>query len=398
MTIRGVYRRAKSPNWWIDYMGPLPDGSWGRIRESVKTTDFDKAKRLLDRRRRAVANHRDGIRRFQGPAQERVTVGEILDNLERHYETRKLKSLRSVKARRAHIRRAFGFRRAAQVTRTVIDNYIAARRAEKIKNKKGKVLKNKDGEDRYTAEATIDRETELIHRALTLGQEDGLVAYVPRVTHLVKGHANAKQGFVERADFIALLVQLPSQVLRDVVTFAYWTGMRKGEILSLNWDGYDHATKTITLQAARAKTGHGRVIRCSQNPELVALLDRRLAARRLDSPLIFHNGEGRHVGNFSTTWGRALRNAEVAFAFHDLRRTAIRNMVRAGVPERVAMEISGHRTRAIFDRYNIVSGKDLDDAMAKRAVYEAEISKAKTRANGSKEPVTFPSPTPSPRR
>jgi hypothetical protein len=102
--------------------------------------------------------------------------------------------------------------------------------------------------------------------------------------------------------------------------------------------------------------------------------ERRLVARRLESPLIFLNGQGRHVGNFSTSWGRALRRAKASFAFHDLRRTAIRNMIRAGVPERVAMEISGHRTRAIFDRYNIVSGRDLDDAMAKRAAYEAEIS------------------------
>jgi hypothetical protein len=127
---------------------------------------------------------------------------------------------------------------------------------------------------------------------------------------------------------------------------------------------------------------------------LVAVLERRLAERRLDSPLIFHNGEGRQVGNFSTSWGRALGRAKVAFAFHDLRRTAVRNMIRAGVPERVAMEISGHTTREIFDRYNIVSGRDLDDAMAKRAAYEAEMSRAKTRANASKEPVAFPSATP----
>jgi hypothetical protein len=59
-----------------------------------------------------------------------------------------------------------------------------------------------------------------------------------------------------------------------------------------------------------------------------------------------------------------------------------------------AVEISGHRTRAVFDRYNIVSGRDLDDAMAKRAAYEVEMSKGRARSNVSKEPVPFPSAAP----
>lgn len=160
--------------------------------------------------------------------------------------------------------------------------------------------------------------------------------------------------------------------------------------MSLTRDGHDHETKTIILQAARAKMGRGRVLRCGQNTELVAILERRIAERRLDLPLIFHNGESRHVGNFSTSWGRALGRVKVSFAFHDLRRTAVLNMIRAGVPERLAMEISGHRDssgpRPVPHRQRAKPRRRDGDA---RRLRGGDVQGKSTSKR--KEPATFPS-------
>ena len=148
--------------------------------------------------------------------------------------------------------------------------------------------------------------------------------------------------------------------------------MRLGEILGLTWSMFDRETWTLRLHARAAKTGKGRIL-ALEGP-LRTIIERRLKRRSLECPLIFHRRikgkDAQPIGEFRKTWRTALQAANLApFKFHDLRRSAVRNMIRAGVHQSVAMRISGHETDSMFRRYNIVDEPDLRDAMRKTADY-----------------------------
>ncbi len=193
-----------------------------------------------------------------------------------------------------------------------------------------------------------------------------------------------REGFFEKAEFNAVLTELPDDGLRDFVEWAYWTGMRKGEIAKLTWAAFDRETWILTLAAKDAKSRHAR--RVPLVGPLRAIIERRVAARRLDTPLIFwrphhgkptprlRSGQPAPIYEFRKAWATACETAGIGGRlFHDLRRTGVRNLVRASVDRKVAMKISGHRTESVFERYNIDTDADLRDAVEKLATYVDQL-------------------------
>jgi integrase len=216
------------------------------------------------------------------------------------------------------------------------------------------------------ARATVNRELQPLKQAFTLAVRQGRLTKAPYVPLLRED--NAREGFFEQEEFAAVLAHLPKPI-DDIARFAYLSGWRKGEILSLRWSAVDRKGREVRLRTS--KSGHGRVL--PLEGELWNIIKRRWAAREFRRPdgmsaiaeYVFHR-RGKPIGEFRKTWATACKTAEVPEKlFHDLRRTAVRNMVRAGVPQSVAMAISGHRTISMFLRYNITSDEDRRKAIRK---------------------------------
>jgi len=359
-----IYQRPGSPFFWCAY---YLDGK--QYRESTEETDEQKARKFLRNKLKEVGAAQIGKGAFIGPQQRRITVNELLDALETAYridgkDSPQFKS--HLKAIRVH----FGAWRAVNVTSDAIDDFIEARL-----------------EDEYKP-ASINRGLQFLGQSfkLAIRSTPPKLSTAPYIRHLDES-GNVRQGFFGVLEFRAVESNLPVY-LKDFARFAFLTGWRRGEIASLRWEDCDG--DVIQLRGENAKNGQGRSV--ALDGELAELIDRRQKARATKTKsgvvlasLIFHHG-GNPIVDFRKAWASACKLAGCpGRLFHDLRRSAVRNMTRAGVSQTVAMAISGHKTDSMFRRYNITSTADLRDAMQRTEVYR--ITAAAEEAQG--KPATM---------
>lgn len=184
---------------------------------------------------------------------------------------------------------------------------------------------------------------------------------------------NVRQGFFEPGELRAVLEHLPAE-LAAVTRFGAMTGWRKSEILGLEWKNVDLARGLVHLPPGTTKNGQGRTYPVGAHPELATLLQEQreltTALERAEGRIVqwvFHRG-GAPIRDLDHAWKRAVREAKVpGRLFHDLRRTAVRDLERARVPRSVAMKLTGHLTESVFKRYAIVDETDLAEGVAKLA-------------------------------
>jgi integrase len=210
----------------------------------------------------------------------------------------------------------------------------------------------------------------------TLGMKASKVAQRPHIDMLQEN--NVRKGFLEPDAFRSVLSRL-SDDLKPVFEVAYIPGWRvKMEILTRRWQHVDFRAGWLRLEPGETKNGDGRMFPLT--PDLRETLERqRRHTQALEKttgqiiPWVFHRA-GLPVKSFRRAWRRACKDAGVPGRIpHDFRRTAVRNLERAGVSRSAAMAMVGHKTESICRRYAIVAESDLRDGAEKiQALHEQQ--------------------------
>lgn len=286
---------------------------------------------------------------------EKVTFSDLAELIRADYAKNGRKSADRLENSLAHLTAAFSGWRVVDIGEDVIDRYAVDRLAE------------------GAAAATTNRELAALRRMFRLGARAKMVGRVP-IVDLLKEN-NVRTGFLEEAAFLAIRAELPDR-LRALADVLYVTGWRKGEVLSRQWRHINMADGWLRLEPGETKNGKGRQFPFAPIPRLKAAIESQYAQKmetekRTGSvvrAVFFYPETGKPIIDFRGAWDAAcMRAGHPDTIVHDCRRSAARNLIRAGVAQRVAMELTGHLTASIFQRYAIVDETMLTEVADKLA-------------------------------
>lgn len=350
--------------WWVRY---YRDGR--RYEESSGSEKEGDARRLLRLREGDVERGLPVT-----PKIARLRFEEAAQDLVNDYKANRRKTLRDTQRRiEQHLAKFFAGRRMSSITTSDVRAYIAERQEKTTVIRRAFEVKRKDGTVRKIPErrrtvagvsnGEINRELTALKRMFRLAHQAGKLLAVPHIPMLKE--QNVRAGFFEREQFEAVRRHMPTYA-QPILTFLYYTGWRISEVLPLQWRQVDLSVGTVRLDPGTTKNDEGRLFIVTHLDELRQMVEaqresvKQIAAVKGEIvPWVFHR-DGRQIRSVRVAFEQACIKAGCpGRLIHDFRRTAVRNLVRAGVPERVAMQLTGHKTRSVFERYNIVSETDL---------------------------------------
>jgi integrase len=334
-----IYKRGQT--WWVQIH---VDGH--PVRESSKSTNYADAVKHRDK---LIAKKTHG--QISRGSPDRVLISELLDDV---LDSDIAESTRYVwrLVIEKNIRPFFGSLKAARLTTDKMEEY------RKRRTRAG------------ASDATVNRELTILRTSFNNGRKRTppkvhIVPYFPMVQE-----NNVRQGFLTDEQYTKLRDALPGE-LRPLFVTGYMVGGRKSELLACEWDWVDFDKGEIAIPAHVTKTDEGKTVPIIPG-DMQKLLLKAKQERDLDYPdsrWVFSR-TGKRITDFRSGWSIATKAAGVPdLTFHDLRRTAVRNMRRSGVPQVVRMKITGHKTDAMERRYNITDAEDIQIAkklMAKK--------------------------------
>jgi len=332
-----VFKRGRI--WWFRTRT-------GEMAESSRSTRKTDAEDQLDAR---LAEARCGMPAVASA--NRATFDDLEQLLLADMRANERRSTANVeKYRLPYLWSQFGRFRVQDITYSTAQAYIAHRLAS-------------------AAPATVSIEMKLLRRMLVLAHRARILGAVPALPSV--SVQNTRVGFCSPQEIERVIDHLPAHA-KPVVRCLYLCGWRSSEVLQLQWSRVDFAAQTMRLDARDTKTSRPRTFPFGRLPDLDGILREQRAVtteleheRGMIIPWVFHL-EGQPVRSIRTAWRRAVRLAGLpALLPHDLRRSAARNLIRAGVSEGVTMALMGHRTRHMLDRYNITDAADLSEGVAR---------------------------------